>query len=237
LVDIPLFHSIAQTSATFVAIIAGFYTTKIIALSNDKRRILQRINELDNELQVKKVYLEGLKKTESDTVNNWDEERIDAVINYVRDDFYVYEQVHSFEELRDWLNEYYGPLTTNQESLLKVRAPAVLEEFENKRNERKERTSLKEATAFALSPPDRPFDAISNEGEINRFHALQAKIRDEEAEILSAQKMKEYDQREYNSVAYPKLIVFGFTSLIIFALLGVIFPLTYGSWISFYESG
>ena len=71
MVDISLFHSIAQTSATFVAIIAGFYTTKIVTLSNDKRRILQRINELDNELQVKQVYLEGLKKTESDTVNNW----------------------------------------------------------------------------------------------------------------------------------------------------------------------
>jgi hypothetical protein len=77
---------------------------------------------------------------------------------------------------------------------------------------------------------------ISNEGELNRFHTLQDKIRDVEAEILSAKRMKDYDQREYNSVAYPKLIIFGFVSLITFAILGVIFPLTYGSWISFYES-
>ena len=72
--------------------------------------------------------------------------------------------------------------------------------------------------------------------ENNRFHTLQAKIRDVEAEILSAQRMKEYDQREYNSVAYPKLIAFGFGSLVTFAILGVIFPLTYGSWIKTYES-
>ena len=202
----------------------------------DKRRILQRINELDNEIQAKRVYLEGLKKTESDTINTWDREGIDALIDLVRGDFYVYEQVHSFEELRDWLNKHYWPLTKNQESLLRDRAPIVLEEFENKRKERKERVSLKEATAFPLSPVDRPSDAISNEGERNRFHTLQDKIRDVEAEILSAKRMKDYDQREYNSVAYPKLIVFGFVSLITFAILGVIFPLTYGSWISFYES-
>jgi hypothetical protein len=85
--DIPLFHSIAQTSATFVAIIAGFYTTKIISLSNDKRRILQRINELDNEIQAKRVYLEELKKTESDTINTWEREGIDALIDLVRGDF------------------------------------------------------------------------------------------------------------------------------------------------------
>ena len=106
-----------------------------------------------------------MKKTESNTVNNWDKERIDVLIDVVRCDFYVYEKVHSFEELRDWLNEYYGPLTKNQESLLKDLAPEVLKEFENKRNQRRECTSLTEATAFRLPPTDRPFDAISNEGE------------------------------------------------------------------------
>jgi hypothetical protein len=90
---------------------------------------------------------------------------------------------------------------------------------------------LKEATAFPLPPVDRPSDAISNEGEHDRFHTLKAKIRDMEAEVLSAQRMKEFDQQEYNSVAYPKLIAFGFGSLVTFAILGVIFPLTYGSWV------
>ena len=142
--DIPLFHSIAQTSATFVAIIAGFYTTKIISLSNDKRRILQRINELDNEIQAKKVYLEGLKNTESDTTNRWDREYVSGFINYIYSNFNAYEQIHSFEDLRKWYKKYYGQsLTENEERILKENSPQILKELEDKRNERKERATLR----------------------------------------------------------------------------------------------
>jgi hypothetical protein len=122
--DIPLFHSIAQTSATFVAIIAGFYATKIISLSNDKRRILQRINALDNEIQAKKVYLEGLENTESDTVNRWDKKYVSGFINYIYNNFNAYEQIHSFEDLREWYKKYYDQsITENEERILKENSP------------------------------------------------------------------------------------------------------------------
>jgi hypothetical protein len=149
--------------------------------------------------------------------------------------FNAYEQIHSFEDLRKWYKKYYGQsITENEERILKENSPQILKELEDKRNERKERATLREATVY--SPYSYQSHAISNEGELNRFHTLQDKIRDVKAEILSAQRMKDYDHREYNSVAYPKLIVFGFGSLITFAILGVIFPLTYGSWVLFYGS-
>jgi surface polysaccharide O-acyltransferase-like enzyme len=37
-------------------------------------------------------------------------------------------------------------------------------------------------------------------------------------------------KREFDSLAFPKYIKFGFTSLVVYAALGVIFPLTYGIW-------
>ena len=37
--------TLAQISATFIAITAGFYTTKIISIVNDKARIKGRIDE------------------------------------------------------------------------------------------------------------------------------------------------------------------------------------------------
>lgn len=45
LVDTQLMLTIAQASATFVAIMAGFFTTKIISISSDKKRIESRIVE------------------------------------------------------------------------------------------------------------------------------------------------------------------------------------------------
>ena len=43
--------------------------------------------------------------------------------------------------------------------------------------------------------------------------------------------MKKYYEQEYNSIAYPKNIIFGLASLITFAVIGVIFPLTYEWWV------
>ena len=153
--DIPLLHTIAQTSATFVAIIAGFYTTKIISLSNEQRRILQRINELDNELQEKTVYYNSLKETESETENRWDEEIINGFIEHITGDFYIYEQIKSIEDLREWFPKLYDqPLTENQDRILKERASKILAELENKRNERKERSTLREVTVNPVNPDE-----------------------------------------------------------------------------------
>jgi hypothetical protein len=50
-VDISLMLTIAEVSATFVAIVSGLYTSKIISLSSDKQKIRGRIQEIDAELK------------------------------------------------------------------------------------------------------------------------------------------------------------------------------------------
>jgi hypothetical protein len=104
--------------ATFVAIIAGFYTTKVISLTSDKRRILHKINALDIEIQTKNDYLESLKKTQSDTLNREDTEGIDAFIEFVKSEFYLYLQ----NSLREFFNKQFKqPITENQERILRDR--------------------------------------------------------------------------------------------------------------------
>jgi hypothetical protein len=50
-VDTQLMLTIAGVSATFVAIVSGFYTSKILSLSSDRQRIRNRISEIDAELK------------------------------------------------------------------------------------------------------------------------------------------------------------------------------------------
>ncbi len=54
--------TIAQISATFIAITAGFYTTKIISIINDKSRVKGRAKELEAELFLVKRNYDNLQK-------------------------------------------------------------------------------------------------------------------------------------------------------------------------------
>jgi hypothetical protein len=63
--------TIAQISATFIAITAGFYTSKIISIANEKTRISGRIREINTELSVTRVNQENL-QTQIDSINDAD---------------------------------------------------------------------------------------------------------------------------------------------------------------------
>ena len=50
LTDETLMSALTQSAATFVAILAGFYTTKILTIAGDKNRIEHKINYLKSEI-------------------------------------------------------------------------------------------------------------------------------------------------------------------------------------------
>jgi hypothetical protein len=50
LTDETLMSSLTQSAATFVAILAGFYTTKILTIAGDKSRIEHKINYSKSEI-------------------------------------------------------------------------------------------------------------------------------------------------------------------------------------------
>jgi uncharacterized metal-binding protein len=52
--DIPLTHTLAQASATFIAIVAGFYIAKILSIASDKNRVAAKIKEIQNEVAWKR---------------------------------------------------------------------------------------------------------------------------------------------------------------------------------------
>lgn len=49
-IDVSLLNTIAQCSATFIAITAGFFTTKMISLSTERSRIQRKKSEIESQL-------------------------------------------------------------------------------------------------------------------------------------------------------------------------------------------
>ncbi|MDQ6667836.1 MAG: hypothetical protein M3Y53_06370 [Thermoproteota archaeon] len=83
LVDVPLMLSISSATATFVTILAGFYTTKIISISNEKRRICMKIKEIELELDSRKKYVAVLTSRMGEIRNACDQDLIESFEKYV----------------------------------------------------------------------------------------------------------------------------------------------------------
>lgn len=61
------FYSIAGCSATNIAIIGGFIASKLISISSDRDAVLDKIKEIDDELEMKtSQYKESVKKLNDD---------------------------------------------------------------------------------------------------------------------------------------------------------------------------
>lgn len=119
------------------------YTTKIISLANEKNTILQKIKSLENEVQFRRKHLAKLEENISDIIKADNEELIDSFIDYLKNDFFEFEQIFSFEGLKDSFTKLYDvPLSENQEKILKDRSPEVLDELRKKREDRNEHPNL-----------------------------------------------------------------------------------------------
>ena len=81
--DVSLLLTISQASATFVAILAGFYTTKVLSISNEKKRLHSITKAIDNELRSRGRTVDEL-TAEIDSIHNrWDEETVQSFVKYI----------------------------------------------------------------------------------------------------------------------------------------------------------
>ncbi len=68
---------------------------------------------------------------------------------------------------------------------------------------------------------------LQHNNEVNRRDTLYDMLRREESQIEFLEKLNRDLQRDFESLTFPKYIKFGFASFLIFAVSGVVFPLTY----------
>jgi hypothetical protein len=78
--------------------------------------------------------------------------------------------------------------------------------------------------ANPLSPYIYGAQRVSNKNELARESDREL------CRVLFLEAQLQDMRRKFDSLAFPKYMKFGFISLVVYAVLGVIFPLTYGVW-------
>ena len=223
-VDINLMLTIAEASATFVAIVAGFFTTKIISISGEKKRLRSRLAELEAELISRDRLAKRYKSVMDGIESRWARGSIDNFIRRLlsQEEIEVYSleemkakfrtfeecELNEFEEnvLRERYDEIRGMIT----GILEGRTPSIFD-----------------VGSLALSI-DSSVRIAERESVV--FSENKGKFLIEESEIIRCQNMKQQYKADLDADTFPSHMRFGFTSQIIFAVLGVLIPLSYASW-------
>ena len=93
-----LMFALAETSAIFVAILAGFYTTKIISIGSDKKRLESRIHETRTEISWTSAKIDLLESKIDKEIR----ETEDRLLQYFIDDIKSlgFDDIKSLEELK-----------------------------------------------------------------------------------------------------------------------------------------
>jgi hypothetical protein len=111
-------YTLAEVGGTFVAILAGLYTTKIISISADKTRLENKINEILIKINSKKQRLTILqnKIDEVDKMN--DENRVNGFIQNCLVDLEENLDIDNFKDLKSKYEKVWE-LTYYEEKCLK----------------------------------------------------------------------------------------------------------------------
>lgn len=229
--------SLTQSAATFVAILAGFYTTKILTIAGDKNRIEHKINYLKSEISFETENISNL-KTERDTIQEEDDnQNLQYFIETIKD------KAHSpgFPNIRS-LNDliiYYKKTIQEKPSErlltnLKQQSDSVLNELKIIKEDRINKNTF---SSNSISPSSYSSDIGSRILEANRtleeqrsFNELLKELEEKENKLKFLNQQYSLNNEELHSLVYPKHLTFGFISFGLFAFLGVVIPLMHQWW-------
>jgi hypothetical protein len=239
--------TLAQISATFIAITAGFYTTKIISITNDKSRIKGRTKEVEAELKlVTKNYHNVKAEIEAIDSSNREDWKVSLIELFMRK--IESEAINNLNDLSSVFESYFEnkPDEVDMEIFEEI-LPEIAEASKIKEKERieeqKKDQGLRSMSSFderyykinslvvAREPTNQNvINTLKNESRKRYYTDLVDKSNSANNRLTILQELKKIMDHELDALTYPKNIKFGFACFIIFAGLGVFVPLLYNTW-------
>jgi hypothetical protein len=228
-----LMSTLAEAAATFVAIVAGFYTTKIFSIKSDKNRLDSSIKQLKLEKEHISLdvnyYKSEIQKIDDKELDEYVEEFIDELKNKVKTSPMV---IHS----KDDIIKYYKELSGNEPSEKvvrkienKIESESLMEELKKLEKERKR---LKYHEYVTMTPPldNNPATRIIAHQEREKYDELVRNYQRGLSKLTRLEEQIESSIEDQKHLILPEHLIIGFSSFVIFAILGVIFPLTSQLW-------
>lgn len=228
IVDTQLMLTIAQASATFVAIMAGFFTTKIISISSDKKRIENKISEDDIIRQGKEIKIRGYKEIIGNIEHSKAERSVDSFVNDLLDEPSL--EVYTLQQLKSKFterymfepNEYEIKILDNEYDKIRNR---IQKEIEDRVEYFKLNGSIR--TSATRSILVRNIETQDSENE--ELSEMYKKVQLEQNEITVLDNLKHHYEAEKNAISYP-LTNLAFVSQLIFVVTGIVIPFNYNWW-------
>lgn len=239
MIDLGWLYTIAQSSAAFVAIVAAFFTTKILSIASEKSTLLNRVKLLTKEIEQRNQVVETYQEDIDRIWFKWADETVEPFLEDIKYDVSP-DSPPSVEELIDLFKETErrDPNQYEQE-LLKKKYSAFVEKVKEVAKEREEARKALYKSPYnvvgQLFGVTRELRLLTTKlklpEEVQREVETLDKAYDKQEEELKAISLLKLRKMEYEeqlkSVSFPKHIWFGFASLVYFAFVGVTVPLIY----------
>ena len=239
LIDLGWLYAVAESSAAFVAIVAAFFTTKILSIASERKTLSNRVKLLTKEIEQRNHIVEMYQKDIDRIWFKWAGETVDPFLEDAKYDANP-DSPPSLEELIDAFKQKESR-TPNQyeQGLLERKYAVFVDEVKKLAKEREEARK-----AFAKSPysvlgqlfgATRELRMLTTRlklpEQVRREVEELEKAEDKQEEELKAVALLELRKNEYEeqsqSISFPKYVWFGFSSLVYFAIVGVAVPLAY----------
>ena len=230
-------NTIAQSSATFIAITAGFFTTKIISLSSEKSRLSRTEREKESELRILTEKENEYRNQIDNQLEKGASEIIDDFENAIYTDPPNEYQIKNGEDILRYFKEYYGRQPNEIESAyLEARTESILTHVKALNKEKDNRLGgieIPNITRAIRSDSDKMIDYYRNHEEDKEFRLKIDTWKNTRADIARLKQSIALINEELMDVTYPEHARLGFFSFVLFAILGVIIPLTYRLWATY----
>jgi hypothetical protein len=245
-IDVALMTTIAQSAATFIAITAGFFTTKIISLSTERSRLIRRLAETESQLRTLKQKESRYNGKRESILNEKATERVNELSREIVTNPQQY-PLSSTQDLLKYFETYYQFKPTERHiKMLIDRTNEIREKWQesNKKEElrKKRNAALKtwerqvdiSALVHTKSDGARFSDTVWNTHEHSTYTNIDNELNETRYKISNLEDEERRVKEELQDVVYPQYARFGFASFIFFAIVGVIIPISYRIWTTFF---
>lgn len=228
--EVQLFDTVAQVSGIFVAIIGGFFTTKILSISTERNRLSRQLNQLDPTIRTKDeliIHHQNIVDRISITWAEWEIDyfkenllRSEEIKDYSEDE--IIEKFYEYKQEKEIVpNEYEIAILEDQYNTI---SQEIKTEIQNRKNPFRIDSSL---ISSLLSPISRPnlVDQYSEAIEKSKIESF------EKNQLVSQRKQIE---DSISDIVLPESANRGIAVLFAALLIGIVNPLIFSTRIDYF---
>jgi len=235
--DTQLTNTLVQVSGIFVAIMGGFFTTKMLSMSTEKNRIQRKITEIDSEIDNNRDVVSHYQDIVDNLGTNWAEEDVrnfkdDLLKKYPTEEFSKEEMIDEYTKYRGF---EYVP-NRHELSVLDEQCDEINAEIRSAIKKREESlkniSSTKLSKLFAGIDPT-VFDSLSSlpilglPRNYEKYNEANEKLKIETSKENHLISQKHLLENEKQDLAVPTSLKRGIIFTFIAAIFGIIMPSMY----------